>query len=58
MAEHVILLHGLWMRSLALAPLARLMRGEGFEVSVHGYPSLSRSAEAVVDELRIEVAAL
>ncbi len=58
MADHVILLHGLWMRSLVLAPLARLMRGEGFEVSVYSYPSLSRSAEAVVEELRAEVAAL
>lgn len=58
MAEHVVLLHGLWMRPLVLAPLARQLRGEGFEVSVHGYPSLSRSAEAIIGELRARVAAL
>jgi pimeloyl-ACP methyl ester carboxylesterase len=58
MAERIVLLHGLWMRPLALAPLARQLRGEGFEVSLYGYPSLSRSADAIVDDLRARIAAL
>ena len=58
MTDHLVLLHGLWMRPLALAPLARLLRGEGFEVSVHGYPSIARSPDEVAEALRERLAAL
>lgn len=58
MPEHVVLLHGLWMRPPMLAPLAHLLRGEGFEVAIHGYQSIARSPLEVVDGLRERIAAL
>lgn len=38
--EHIILLHGLWMRRPALWPLARRLRAAGFEVDLFPYATL------------------
>lgn len=41
----VILLHGLWMRSPVMWPLARSLRRRGFACHLFGYPSTRRSVE-------------
>ena len=40
MTEHVILLHGVWMRGLTLFSLARRLRAAGFSVDVFDYASV------------------
>lgn len=40
----MVLLHGIWMNKLAMALLARRLRGCGFRVVYFSYPSLSRTA--------------
>ena len=40
--KRVVLLHGLWMRSLVMWPLATHLREEGFEVEVVDYASILR----------------
>lgn len=57
MGEHVILLHGIWMRGFTLASLARRMRGCGFDsVEIVDYASVAGSVDAAVERLarRIE----
>jgi pimeloyl-ACP methyl ester carboxylesterase len=39
----VVLLHGIWMKNLAMALLARRLRGCGFRVVPFSYPSLART---------------
>ncbi len=39
--EHVILLHGIWMRGIAMLPLARRLRAAGFAVETFDYPSVT-----------------
>lgn len=38
--EHVIVLHGIWMRGIAMLPLSRRLRGAGFTVDTLDYPSV------------------
>ncbi len=45
MHEHVILLHGIWMRGFTLGLLARRLRAAGYEVSCYDYASVTRSPE-------------
>jgi pimeloyl-ACP methyl ester carboxylesterase len=52
MTEHVILLHGVWMRGLTLFSLARRLRGAGFTVDVFDYASVFGDATATCDRLR------
>lgn len=46
MQDHVILLHGIWMRGITLAPLARRLRDAGFSVEIHDYASVTGSWDA------------
>ena len=52
----VLLVHGIWNQRLWLLPLARRLRGEGFEVRTWGYPSVlggsGRAAQALAARLR------
>ncbi len=57
MSERVILLHGLWMRAAALAPLARRLRVAGFAPETFGYQSLHGGPEAAVSNLRARIEA-
>ncbi len=60
MGEHVILLHGIWMRGFTLTALARRMRGGGFgSVEILDYASVAGSVDAAVERLarRIEAKA-
>lgn len=43
MQDHVILLHGIWMRGITLVPLAHRLRGQGFSVEKMDYASVSGS---------------
>jgi pimeloyl-ACP methyl ester carboxylesterase len=52
MTEHVILLHGVWMRGLTLVSLARRLRMAGFHVDVFDYASVFGDAEATRERLR------
>lgn len=51
MQDHVILLHGIWMRGITLAPLARRLRGEGFSVETLDYASVTGSWDASATHL-------
>ncbi|MEO7200956.1 MAG: alpha/beta fold hydrolase [Dokdonella sp.] len=47
MSEHVILLHGIWMRGISLLPLAHRLRDAGFVVQAFDYASVTgRNATA------------
>ncbi len=52
MTEHVILLHGVWMRGLTLFSLARRLRGAGFTVDVFDYASVFGDTAATCERLR------
>jgi pimeloyl-ACP methyl ester carboxylesterase len=52
MTEHVILLHGVWMRGLTLFSLARRLRGAGYSVDVFDYASVFGDSAAIVERLR------
>jgi pimeloyl-ACP methyl ester carboxylesterase len=49
--EHVILLHGVWMRGLTLVPLARRLRERGFITHRFDYASLFSGPASSVDRL-------
>jgi pimeloyl-ACP methyl ester carboxylesterase len=51
MSEHIILLHGLWMRGFALALLHRRLADAGFEVDRFDYMSVVSSQERIVERL-------
>lgn len=38
---HILLLHGIWMRGIAMLPLARRLRAAGFVVETFDYPSVT-----------------
>ena len=58
MDEHVILLHGIWMRGFTLAPFARRMRGHGFaSVETFDYASVGGSLDVAVERLQARIAA-
>lgn len=52
MKEHVILLHGVWMRGITLHALARRLRHADFTVEVLDYASVFGGFERTVDRLR------
>jgi pimeloyl-ACP methyl ester carboxylesterase len=52
MNEHVILLHGIWMRGITLLPLARRLRAAGYTVETIDYASVFRGIDPVVARVR------
>ena len=50
-AEHVVLLHGVWMRGLTLVPLARRLQAQGFVPHRFDYASLLSGPAPSVDRL-------
>lgn len=54
----MILLHGVWMRALTLVPLARHLRGAGFDVQRFDYSSLWGGPAPSVDRLAARMLAL
>lgn len=52
MPEHVILLHGLWMRGFALAMLHRRLMEAGFRVHRFDYLSVAATQKRIVDQLQ------
>jgi pimeloyl-ACP methyl ester carboxylesterase len=51
MSDHVILLHGLWMRGFTLVALRHRLEQAGFSVDLYDYASVFRSAEVSVENL-------
>lgn len=51
MTEHVILLHGLWMRAFTLVALRHRLERAGYAVDVFDYASVFRGPEVSVDLL-------
>lgn len=58
MSEHVILLHGLWMRGFALAMLHRRLMEAGFRVHRFDYLSVAATQQRIVDGLLARIAGL
>ncbi|MFA6228943.1 MAG: alpha/beta fold hydrolase [Rhodanobacter sp.] len=52
MPEHVILLHGLWMRGFALAKLHRRLMEAGFRVHRFDYLSVAATQQRILDRLQ------
>jgi pimeloyl-ACP methyl ester carboxylesterase len=50
--DHVILLHGIWMRGITLLPLGRRLRHAGFSVETIDYASVFRGIQPAVAKLR------
>jgi pimeloyl-ACP methyl ester carboxylesterase len=50
-SEHVILLHGLWMRAFTLAALRRRLEQAGYSVEHFDYASVFRSTEVSIEHL-------
>ncbi len=58
MGEHVILLHGIWMRGFTLAPFARRLREAGFaSIETFDYASISGTLDVAVERLIASVQA-
>ncbi len=51
MTEHVILLHGLWMRGFALSMLDHRLMEAGFDVHRFDYLSVAASQQRILDRL-------
>jgi pimeloyl-ACP methyl ester carboxylesterase len=51
MTDHVILLHGLWMRGFTLAALRHRLEREGYVVQLHDYASVLRGPEVGIERL-------
>lgn len=49
--EHVVLLHGVWLRALTLVPLARRLQAQGFVTHRFDYASLFSGPAPSVDRL-------
>jgi pimeloyl-ACP methyl ester carboxylesterase len=58
MTDHVILLHGLWMRGFALAMLHRRLMEAGFRVHRFDYLSMASTEQSILDRLRTRMVAL
>ena len=56
MSDHVVLLHGIWMRPFTLALLARRLRAHGFATSTFGYDSVAGVSEAWMSAARDHLA--
>jgi hypothetical protein len=52
MSDHLILLHGLWMRGIALTMLKHRFEHEGFEVDTFDYMSVAAPFERSLERLR------
>ncbi len=52
MLEHVVLLHGLWMRGFALVMLHRRMMEAGFRVHRFDYLSVAATQERILERLQ------
>lgn len=52
MPEHIILLHGIWMRGATLWPLAHRVRAAGFTVETPDYAGMTGGVEAAAAGLR------
>ena len=50
--EHVILLHGIWMRGITLQQLARLLRRGGYSVDTFDYASVFGGVQHAAQKLR------
>ncbi len=58
MSDHVILLHGIWMRGFTLAPFARRLRAAGFaSVEAFDYASIGGTPEMAIARLAERVRA-
>ncbi len=58
MSDHVILLHGLWMRGFALAMLHRRLMAAGYRVHRFDYLSVAATQERILDRLQTRLQAL
>jgi pimeloyl-ACP methyl ester carboxylesterase len=58
MSEHVILLHGLWMRGFALAMLHRRLMESGFRVHRFDYLSVAATQQRILDRLQTRMSTL
>ncbi|HEV7122718.1 MAG TPA: alpha/beta hydrolase [Rhodanobacter sp.] len=58
MSEHVILLHGLWMRGFALSMLHHRLMEAGFRVHRFDYLSVAASEQRILDRLHARMAEL
>jgi pimeloyl-ACP methyl ester carboxylesterase len=58
MSEHVILLHGLWMRGFALSMLHRRLIEAGFRVHRFDYLSVAATQQRILDRLQARMVAL
>ncbi|WP_345776926.1 alpha/beta fold hydrolase [Dokdonella sp.] len=56
--EHVILLHGIWMRGLTLAYLSRHLRHAGYSVETMDYASVFTGFAPAVEQLRARLRSL
>lgn len=56
MTEHVILLHGLWMRGFALGMLHRRLMVDGYRVHRFDYLSVASSQERILARLQARMA--
>lgn len=56
--EHVILLHGIWMRGVTLAYLSRRLRLAGYSVETMDYASVFTGFDPAVEQLRLRLRAL
>lgn len=58
MAEHIILLHGLWMRGFALAMLHKRLIAADFRVHRFDYLSVAATQQRILDRLRAQMGEL
>jgi pimeloyl-ACP methyl ester carboxylesterase len=58
MSDHVILLHGLWMRGFALSMLHRRLMEAGFRVHRFDYLSVAATQQRILDRLHGRIAGL
>jgi pimeloyl-ACP methyl ester carboxylesterase len=58
MTDHVILLHGLWMRGFALSMLHHRLMEAGFRVHRFDYLSVAASEQRILDRLHARMAEL
>ncbi len=58
MSDHVILLHGLWMRGFALAMLHRRLMAAGYRVHRFDYLSVAATQERILDRLQTRLQTL
>jgi pimeloyl-ACP methyl ester carboxylesterase len=58
MSDHVILLHGLWMRGFALALLHRRLMEAGFRVHRFDYLSVAATQQRILEQLQTRMARL